>query len=203
MGMRVFISSMFVALIVTGVGGKVYGATENGVIGAHEGEKGYISGVLGSITDKYDNYSRRKGELKQAKLDECVKNLEWSLPRYDLFLEKKYISVNRENEEKVIESYKKLKKKGVSIALSSQVNREIFSKISSAESTLEYMGVVLSGLRSIQRELREGGASDFSAVIKRVEFLMYGWTYPYGVIVYEEHIFLILIRGGERSIQEC
>ena len=123
---------------------------------------------------KYKDYE----DGKELEITNCVKDLEATLPQYSLFLEQHYMLDNKYREEKILNSYKALNKKGISIKLQNSVSSELLNKLQHSTSTIEYMATVISGLKTIQSRLKEQNPDEVKSLVKEAQFLMFAWTAP-------------------------
>ncbi len=137
-----------------------------------------VNTTVESAKGEYDKYNKDKKEVKQKELDACVSKIKDDLPQYGLFLEQQYMDVNSRGEHKILDSYKKLKDKGISPDLKTNFDPSILSKLSQSKSTLEYSSSVISALKIIQKELKKNEKEKLDSLIKQVQFLMFAWTTP-------------------------
>ena len=70
----------------------------------------------------------------------------------------------------------------ISKVLSSNVNSEEIERLTKSTSTIEYMSIVLSSLRSIQDTMQKDDFDDIDILIKQVQFYMFAWTAPMEII---------------------
>ena len=132
--------------------------------------------------DTYVNHKLDKKREKQANLDECVANIEEKLPHYGLFLEQNYMDVNKRNESKILQSYKQLNSNGISQKSQFDMNEDTIKKLYTSTSTLEYMNIVLSELKRIEKKLKENNPEELERLLKQIQFLMYSWTAPMEIL---------------------
>ncbi|SFV64243.1 hypothetical protein MNB_SV-9-282 [hydrothermal vent metagenome] len=130
----------------------------------------------------YINHKLEKKKEKEAKLNECIVNFEERLPQYGLFLEQNYMNVNKRNESKILQSYKKLNGNGISQKSQFDMNRETIKRLYTSISTLEYMNIVLSELKIIENKLKQNNPEELDMLVKNIQFLMYAWTTPMEIL---------------------
>jgi len=145
---------------------------------AYETTKEYTSKSYSNVKDKYKNYTKEQKEAHDAKILKCSTDLKEKLPQYALFLEQNYMDVNRKNEAKILKSYKSIKEKGISNKLESSMPKESILKLTSATSSLEYINIVISELKRVEKELKENDSEQLDLLLKQTEYLMYAWTTP-------------------------
>jgi len=127
---------------------------------------------------KYDKYKKEKEQKKQEKLNACILNFKDKLPKYRLFLEQYYMNANKNNEAKILLSYKKLNRIGISQQLDSTINKSTIKKLYSSTSTIEYTNIILSELKKIEEKLQSNNINNLDNLIKQTEFFMFAWTAP-------------------------
>jgi len=130
----------------------------------------------------YINHKLEKKKEKEAKLNECIVNFEERLPQYGLFLEQNYMNVNKRNESKILQSYKKLNGNGISQKSQFDMDRETIKRLYTSISTLEYMNIVLSELKIIENKLKQNNPEELDMLVKNIQFLMYAWTTPMEIL---------------------
>ena len=132
--------------------------------------------------EKYHNYMNKKEKEKKAIQAECINTLEEHLPHYGLYLEKYYMDVNRKNEAKIIQNYKKLESNGISPQLTQAIDSKLIAKLSYAKSTLEYSAIILSELKGIENGFKKHTLPTDKDSIEKIKFLMYAWTTPMEIL---------------------
>jgi hypothetical protein len=138
--------------------------------------------LVDNAKGKYSKYNEDKAKKKEAKLNKCISDIEQTLPTYALFLEQNYISSTKPIETKILNNYIKLKNKGISKELSKYLSHETLEKLSNSTSNIEYMSIVISELKKLQKEFKKNDKTVLSNLIKQTQYLMYAWTTPMEIL---------------------
>lgn len=144
--------------------------------------KAKINGAVDNAKGKYAKYKDDKEKEKQIKINQCISDFETNLPNYTLFLEQHYISTTKPIESKILNSYKKLNDEGISKELQLSINADILNKLSSSTSNIEYMSIVLSELKNLEKQFKKNDKTKLDSLIKQTQFLMYAWTTPMEIL---------------------
>ena len=161
---------------------ELYESSKNSTKEAYDNSKAAVSKTAKDTEEKYDNYQKEKDQAAQLKIDQCMSSMQESLPKYGLFLEQNYMDVNSRSEAKILMSYKKLTKKGISSDLKSSMDPLLLEKLAQSKSTLEYMNIVISALKNVEKRLKENKVEELDSLIKQTQFLMFAWTTPLEVL---------------------
>ena len=93
-----------------------------------------------------------------------------------------HILVNKKLEPHLLKAYKKLAQKGISKELSTSLDEKLSQKLKNAPAELAYMNYVISGLKNIQRGLKENNKDALENYINQTKYLMFAWTLPFEIL---------------------
>lgn len=146
---------------------------------AYNSSQKYVSATYKDAKGKYENYTEEQKKAYNKKITKCANDLKKVLPKYGLLLEQNYMDINRMNETKTLRAYQQLKTKGISSKLQTYLPKTSINRLSNASSTLEYMNIILSELKRVQKKLKKNNPASILTLMKQTEFLMYSWTTPF------------------------
>lgn len=143
--------------------------------------------------DVDNNYFIRIRGVKPFK-EQCEEDSFWFSWKSLIKTKENYITIDEKN---ILAIYRELYSRGINQSLSVKFDQLQYLNLKNAPAEIAYMNHIISGLKRVQKGLKQQNTEELEKYLNQTKYLMYAWTLPFEILATKNIVKNSLLGGTQ------